>query len=82
MSVVVTGEHDPAQRVEVIKRRLAYEQDADTFIAGYQHDQEELAAKITQAKMCIRDRVVFLMASILFLCQDALSLSVWNTHFK
>ena len=43
------GEHDPAQRVEVIKRRLAYEQDADTFIAGYQHDQEELAAKITQA---------------------------------
>ena len=42
-------EHDPAQRVEVIKRRLAYEQDADTFIAGYQHDQEELAAKITQA---------------------------------
>ena len=25
------------------------EQDADTFIAGYQHDQEELAAKITQA---------------------------------
>ena len=49
LSVVVTGEHDPAQRVEVIKRRLAYEQDADTFIAGYQHDQEELAAKITQA---------------------------------
>ena len=28
---------------------MAYEQDADTFIAGYQHDQEELAAKITQA---------------------------------
>lgn len=49
LSVVVTGEHDPAQRVEVIKRRLVYEQDANTFIAGYQHDQEELAAKITQA---------------------------------
>lgn len=49
LSVVVTGEHDPAQRVEVIKRRLAYEHDADTFIAGYQQEQEELAAKITQA---------------------------------
>lgn len=49
LSVVVTGEHDPEQRVEVIKRRLAYEQDADAFIAQYQEEQEELAAKIIQA---------------------------------
>ena len=47
--MVVTGEHDPEQRVEVIKRRLAYEQDADAFIAQYQEEQEELAAKIIQA---------------------------------
>ncbi len=46
---VVVGEHDPLERVEVIKRRLAYEQDADTFIAGYQDAQAELAAKITAA---------------------------------
>lgn len=49
LSVTVTGEHDPEQRVEVIKRRLAYEQDADAFIAQYQEEQEELAAKIIQA---------------------------------
>ena len=49
LSVVVTGEHNPEQRVEVIKRRLAYEQDADAFIARYQEEQEALAARIIQA---------------------------------
>lgn len=49
LSVTVAGEHDPEQRVEVIKRRLAYEQDADAFIAQYQEEQEALAAKIIQA---------------------------------
>ncbi len=49
LSVTVAGEHDPEQRVEVIKRRLAYEQDADAFIARYQEEQEALAAKIIQA---------------------------------
>lgn len=50
LSVVVTGEHDPSQRVEVIKRRLAYEDNADDFIAGYQDEQKELAEKIMQAR--------------------------------
>lgn len=49
LSVVVTGEHDPLQRVEVIKRRLAYEQDADSFIASWQDEQDALAAKIVAA---------------------------------
>ena len=49
LSVVVTGEHDPLQRVEVIKRRLAYENDAESFIAGYKEAQEELAEKIIAA---------------------------------
>ena len=50
LSVVVTGEHDPAQRVEVIKRRLAYEDNADKFIASYQEEQEALADKILKAR--------------------------------
>lgn len=50
LSVVVTGEHEPAQRVEVIKRRLAYENDADSFIAKFASEQELLAAKITAAQ--------------------------------
>lgn len=49
LSVVVTGEHDPERRVEVIKRRLAYEQDADAFIAEYQEEQEALAEQIIKA---------------------------------
>lgn len=49
LSVVVTGEHDQLQRVEVIKRRLAYEQDADSFIASWQDEQDALAAKIVAA---------------------------------
>ncbi len=50
LSVVVVGEHEPEQRVEVIKRRLAYEADADAFIASYKDEQEKLAARIMQAR--------------------------------
>lgn len=50
LSVVVTGEHELENRIEVIKRRLAYEKNADAFIAGYQAEQEDLAGKIMQAR--------------------------------
>ncbi|WP_177504931.1 ATP-binding protein [Anaerosinus sp.] len=50
LSVVVTGEHEPEKRVEVIKRRLAYEADPETFIADCQEEQEALATKIIQAR--------------------------------
>ena len=50
LSVVVRGEHEPEKRVEVIKRRLDFEQDADKFITAYQRVQEELADKIIQAR--------------------------------
>ena len=69
LSVVVTGEHDPEQRVEVIKRRLAYEQDADAFIAEYEEEQEALAAKIIQAgkllpKVTIADKLLETVAKL------------------
>lgn len=69
LSVVVTGEHEPAQRVEVIKRRLAYEEDADKFIAEWQKDQEKLAEKIMQArrllnKVNITDELLTLVARL------------------
>lgn len=50
LSVIVTGEHEPEKRVEVIKRRLAYEDNPDEFIQSYMQEQEELAEKITAAK--------------------------------
>ncbi|WP_196591087.1 ATP-binding protein [Pectinatus frisingensis] len=53
LSVIVKGEHEPDKRVEVIKRRLAYEQDADIFIAGYSEQQNELAGKIMQARQLL-----------------------------
>lgn len=49
LSVTVTGEHDPADRKEVIKRRLAYEADPDAFIASYGEEQKELADQIVAA---------------------------------
>ena len=58
LSVTVTGEHDPVKRVEVIKRRLAYENDAEKFIASYQKEQEALATTITQAQKTLRQVTV------------------------
>lgn len=54
LSVTVTGEHDPVKRVEVIKRRLAYENDTEKFIASYQKEQEVLAVKITKAQKTLK----------------------------
>lgn len=55
LSVVVMGEHEPLQRVEVIKRRLAYEQDADAFIAQYEEEQKALADKIIAAQKLLAE---------------------------
>lgn len=50
LSVTVTGEHETKNRVEVIRRRLAYEKDADAFTASYAEEQEKLARRITEAQ--------------------------------
>jgi Mg-chelatase subunit ChlI len=55
LSVTVTGEHQPEQRVEVIKRRLAYEQDNQSFGAQYQESQQVLAQKIMQARQLLSE---------------------------
>ena len=55
LSVVVKGEHAPEQRVEVIKRRLAYEKNADEFIALYAEQQKDLAEKVIKAKQVLPD---------------------------
>lgn len=50
LSVTVTGEHERENRIEVIKRRLAYERDTDAFLAQYAREQEELAQRILAAR--------------------------------
>ncbi|NSW91370.1 MAG: ATP-binding protein [Firmicutes bacterium] len=48
--VDVTGERNPARRVEVIKRRLEYEKDPEGFARLYEESNEELRRKISAAK--------------------------------
>ncbi len=69
LSVEVAGENQPEWRVEVIKRRLAYEQDTAAFAGEYQAEQERLAASIMQArrllpKVTIPDELLLLVAKV------------------
>lgn len=69
LSVTVSGEHEAAQRVEVIKRRLAYEQDSDEFAARYRERQVELGQAILRArrllpKVQVDDGLLLLVANL------------------
>ncbi len=58
LSITVAGEHQAEQRVEVIKRRLAYEQDSEEFVSIYQKEQEELGQRIMQARQLLPQVVI------------------------
>ncbi|HML87823.1 MAG TPA: AAA family ATPase [Methylomusa anaerophila] len=69
LSVLVAGEHRPEQRVEVVKRRLAYEQDAVGFAIGYEEEQHQLGSGIIEARrllpqVTIDDDLLLLVAKI------------------
>lgn len=69
LSITVSGEHQAEQRVEVIKRRLAYEQDSAAFAGGYHEEQEKLGKAIIQArqllpKVTIADELLTLVANM------------------
>ncbi|MBP2657210.1 MAG: chlI2 [Firmicutes bacterium] len=69
LSITVTGEHQSEQRVEVIKRRLGYEQDSDVFSSAYQQEQAELGKAILQAsrllpQVTIADELLTLVANM------------------
>ena len=50
LTVEVAASRDPAQRAEIVRRRLAYEVDADAFAARYTVADTELAAEIRAAQ--------------------------------
>ncbi|GAA1204872.1 putative cobaltochelatase [Prauserella alba] len=50
LTVEVSSSRDAAERVEVVRRRLAYESDPDAFAAGYADDDASLAAEIAAAR--------------------------------
>ncbi|MGW5722121.1 putative cobaltochelatase [Amycolatopsis sp. NPDC003865] len=50
LTVEVASSRDPEQRVEVVRRRLAYEADPDAFAAQYAEEDAKLAADIEAAQ--------------------------------
>ncbi len=69
LSVDVNGEKDAGDRVEVIKRRLRFEQDPEGFIDEYAQEQAAWRKKIRLAQtrlpeMVIPDRLYYLAAMI------------------
>ncbi|WIX84719.1 putative cobaltochelatase [Amycolatopsis sp. DG1A-15b] len=50
LTVEVASSRDPEQRVEVVRRRLAYEADPDAFAARYAGEDAQLAADIEAAQ--------------------------------
>ena len=53
LTVDVKGETDPKDRVEVIRRRIAFEKDPDSFIGSYAEAQDELRSDIIEARKII-----------------------------
>jgi len=56
--VNVIGERETEKRMEVVKRRLSFEEDSKEFIEEYQENQESLVKKISAAKELL-DKVTF-----------------------
>ncbi|MFC4534709.1 putative cobaltochelatase [Sphaerisporangium dianthi] len=50
LTVEVVASRDPAERAEVIRRRLAFEDDPEGFTRRWRKDEEALAARIAEAR--------------------------------
>lgn len=48
--VDVAGESDTRQRMEIVKRRLSFENDPDAFVESYTDEQEALGRRIKEAQ--------------------------------
>lgn len=69
LTVEVASEGDIQNRMEIVKRRLAFEKDPKAFIAQYEADQQQLAHTLTQAKtwlpnVMIEDKALEIIATI------------------
>jgi Mg-chelatase subunit ChlI len=50
LAVDMAGINDPRARVEIVKRRIAFEQDSDAFREEWEPREEELSGRIQQAQ--------------------------------
>jgi magnesium chelatase subunit D len=67
LGVDVAASSDPAQRAEVVRRRLAHDADADAFAARWEADERALGARIAAARellpaVRVPDRILLLVA--------------------
>jgi magnesium chelatase subunit I len=67
LCVNIVGVTDPAQRVEIVKRRMAFEDDSAEFIAAWEGEQQRLREKIVAARhllprVSINDEMLLLIA--------------------
>ncbi|WP_156296888.1 VWA domain-containing protein [Mycobacterium paragordonae] len=53
LSVEVVAPREPAQRAEVVRRRLAFDADPDGFRRQYADGEDQLRARIQAAKACL-----------------------------
>ncbi len=69
LCVQIVGILDPAQRVEVIRRRVAFEEDPAGFCAAWEGEQEKLRQQISAAKKVLTqvqvpEQMLYLIAQI------------------
>ncbi|WP_221176501.1 VWA domain-containing protein [Nocardioides marmorisolisilvae] len=55
LTVEVSAPRDPAMRVEVVRRRMAFDADPAAFVAAYQGAEAELTGRIERARKRIAD---------------------------
>jgi magnesium chelatase subunit D len=58
LTVEISASRDPASRVEVVRRRLAYDADPDAFAGRYAAAEDDLAARIRSAQAALSSVVL------------------------
>jgi magnesium chelatase subunit D len=69
LSVEVAASSDPAERVEVVRRRLAFDADPDALRARFAADEAALAARVAAARerldrVVLEERMLLLIAGV------------------
>ena len=75
LCVNVTGVADPALRAEIVKRRLAFEEDPAGFAAAWEAEQEKLRQKIVEARALL-PRVTVAEEILLLIARTAVAMGV------
>lgn len=58
LAVAISGEADPKVRIELLKRREAFDQDPDAFTAAYREEDMALGRRIAEARECLPDVLI------------------------